>query len=101
MIFAAYTAPSGTSTAFTADSRGATITHGAIANTSDSPVTVSVAVTRADGATAQVVSGFALPAAESLSLANYLSGAVLDQHDRIEVTADAGDAADVVISGRV
>lgn len=90
-----YTVPASTTT------KVATMT---LSNTSGAAVVVTVHVLAvgqtADG-THSVVSGYSLSAGDTLSLRDYLGGAMLATGEAIAVTAGTANAVDVVITGAV
>ena len=79
-----------------------TITHGTVCNNSGSAVTVSVAVLKngdsLDG-THYAISGYSLAAGDTLSLRDYLVGALLGHGDAIWATAGVANALSVILSG--
>lgn len=90
-----YTVPSNTTT------KVATMT---LANTTGSAVAVTVHLLEvgqtADG-THSIISGYSLSAGDTLSLRDYLGGAMLATGESIAVTAGTANAVDVVITGAV
>lgn len=80
------------------------IAHGTICNTSTSAVNVTVSLLKsgdtADG-THAVVSLFSLTAGDTLSLKDYIGGAMLAELEAISVTAGTANVLDVVITGVV
>jgi hypothetical protein len=79
-----------------------TIAHGTLCNTTGSPVTVSIALVPAGGfvdGTHNVVSGYTLAANDTLSMRDYLTGAVLGLGDEIWITAGTANAITGVITG--
>lgn len=80
------------------------IAQGAICNTSGSAVTVSVSLLKvgdvADG-THAVISGYSLGAGDTLTLKDYLGGALLAAGEAVSVTAGTANAINVVITGAV
>jgi hypothetical protein len=90
-----YTVPSNTTT------KVATMT---LCNISGSPVTVTVHLLKvgdtADG-THSVVNGYSLTGGDTLSLRDYLGGAMLATGESIAVTVGTASAVDVVITGAV
>lgn len=75
-----------------------------LCNTSASSVSVTVQVLQsgqsADG-THAVISGYSLTANDTLSLKDYLGGALLAAGEAIAVTAGTANVVDVVITGAV
>lgn len=75
-----------------------------LCNTTGSAVTVTVQLLKvgdtADG-THAVISGYSLGAGDTLSLRDYLGGAMLATGEVISVTAGTASAVDVVITGAV
>jgi hypothetical protein len=75
-----------------------------LCNTTGSAVTIVVHVLKvgdtADG-THSVISGYNLGAGDTLSLRDYLGGAMLAAGEAIAVTAGTANAVDVVITGAV
>ena len=75
-----------------------------LCNTSGSAVTVTVHILQsgqtADG-THSVVSGYPLGAGDTLSLRDYIGGAMLATGEAIAVTAGTANVLDVVITGAV
>lgn len=75
-----------------------------LCNTTGSPVVVSIHVLQvgqtADG-THSVVNNYSLSAGDTLSLRDYLGGAMLATGEMIAVTAGTANAVDVVITGAV
>ncbi len=53
------------------------------------------------GAENRIVSAFAIPGGETLSLADYLSGAMISDGDFLSVEVSASDAVSVVLTGAV
>lgn len=90
-----YTVPSG---------KTAKIASGTICNVSGSAVAVSVSLLKSgdtsDG-THAVISGYSLAAGDTISLRDYLSGAMLAEAEAISITAGTSSALDVVITGAV
>lgn len=90
-----YTVPSNTTTKI------ATMT---LCNTTGSPVTVTVHLLKvgdtADG-THSVVNGYSLTAGDTLSLRDYLGGAMLATGESLAVTVGTANAVDVVVTGAV
>src|ERR1700756_3044015 len=90
-----YTVPSNTTT------KVATMS---LCNTSGSPVTVTIHLLQAgqtaDG-THSVVSGYSLSAGDTLSLRDYIGGAMLATGEAIAVTVGTANVVDVVITGAV
>jgi hypothetical protein len=90
-----YTVPSNTTT------KVATMT---LCNTTGAAVAVTVHMLKvgdtADG-THSVISGYNLGAGDTLSLRDYLGGAMLASGEIIAVTAGTANAVDVVITGAV
>lgn len=82
----------------------AKIASGTVCNTSASAVTVSVSLHRvgdtADG-THRVISGYSLAPGDTLSLHDYIAGAMLGEGESVNVTAGAANALDVVLTGAV
>lgn len=81
------------------------ITQGTVCNTSTSAAaTVTVSLLKsgdtADG-THSVISAYSLPAGDTLSLKDYLNGAMLAELEAISVTAGTANVLDVVITGVV
>lgn len=85
-------------------SKTAKITQGTVCNTSGSAVTVSVSLLKsgdtADG-THAVISGYSLAAGDTLSLKDYLGGALLAEGEAVSVTAGTANVLDVVLTGAV
>lgn len=80
------------------------VSHGVLTNVSAAAVTVSVALVPSGGTadgTHRIVYQYSLAAGDSLSLADYLAGAMLGPGDFISVLASAASAVDVVITGAV
>jgi hypothetical protein len=79
-----------------------TIAHGTICNVSGSAVTVSMGLLKAgdtvDG-THNAIFGYSLAAGDTLSLKDYLGGAVLTAEESVWVTAGTANAVAVVLSG--
>lgn len=82
----------------------AKVATGTACNTSTSAVTVSVSLHKvgdtADG-THRVISAFSLAAGDSLSLTDYIGGAMLAEGESISITAGTANAIDVVLTGAV
>lgn len=82
----------------------AKITQGTVCNTSAAVVTVSVSLLKsgdtADG-THAVISGYSLAAGDTLTLKDYLGGAMLATGEAVSVTASTASVVDVVITGAV
>jgi hypothetical protein len=80
------------------------LSTGTVCNTSGLPVTVSVSLHKvgdtADG-THRVVSGYSLAAADTLSLRDYLSGAMLAEGESVNIIAGTAAVLDVVLTGSV
>jgi hypothetical protein len=97
--------PSGDHTVFTCPASTAVrIFHGTLCNVSGSAVTVSLSVVPNGGTldgSHKAIAGFALAAGDTLSLKDYLTGAMLAPGDFISVNSSAATAVDVVISGLV
>lgn len=94
---------SATSVYTVASSKTVKIAQGSLCNVSAAPVTVSVALLKSgdtDNGTHNIISGFILPAGETLELA-VLRGHMLGELEAISVTAGTAAAIDVVISGAV
>jgi hypothetical protein len=75
-----------------------------VCNTTASPVTVQVGLIPSSGGadgTHSVVAGYSLAANDTLSLRDYLNGAMLGPGDMISVTAGTANALDVVVTGTV
>lgn len=82
----------------------AKIASGTVCNTSGSPVTISVSLLKSgdtsDG-THAVISGYVLAAGDTLSLTEYLGGAMLAENESVSVTASVANVIDVVLTGTV
>lgn len=93
----------GDNTVYTAPIGGtAKIAQGVLCNVSDATVNVSVDVVPAGGlvdGSHTVISAFPLAAGDSLSLADYLAGAMLGPGDFISVNASAADAVNLLLTG--
>jgi hypothetical protein len=80
------------------------IASATLCNTSGSAVTISVALLQsgqvADG-THAVISGYSLAAGDTISLKDYIGGAMLATGESISVTASTANVIDVVITGAV
>lgn len=80
----------------------AKIATATVCNTSGTPVIVTFQVLAAgqsaDG-THSVISGYSLSAGDTLSLRDYLGGAMLATGEAISVTAGTANVIDVVITG--
>jgi hypothetical protein len=85
-------------------SKTAKVAQGSICNTSGSPVTVTLALLKsgdtADG-THQVVAAYSLAGGDTLSLRDYIGGAMLGEGESISVTVGTANVIDVVITGAV
>lgn len=92
---AIYTVPTG---------KTAKIASGTICNVSGSAVAVSMSILKSgdtsDG-THNIISGYSLAAGDTMSLKDYLVGAMLAEAEAISVTAGTANALDVVITGTV
>lgn len=82
----------------------AKIATGVVCNISAAAVTVTVALLKsgdtADG-THRVISAYSLAAGDSLSLTDYIGGAMLAEGESINVTAGTANALDVILTGAV
>lgn len=91
-----YTCPANTS---------AKIMNASLCNTTSSPVTVSLSLVKSGGTvgdgTHRIVSGFSLPANDTLALNDLLGGHVLGPGDKIAAVAGTATAVDAVISAVV
>jgi hypothetical protein len=80
------------------------VTTGTLCNTTTSAVTVTVSLLKsgdtADG-THRIISGYSLAANDTLSLRDYLMGAMLAEGESVNVQAGTGAAVDVVLTGAV
>lgn len=80
------------------------VSQGTISNTSGSTVAVTLSLLQsgqtADG-THQVISGYNLAPGDTLSLMDYIGGAMLATGEAISVTAGTANVIDVVITGAV
>lgn len=79
-----------------------TIAHGTLCNTTGSAVTVSLSLTGPGGVvdgTHNILSNYSLAANDTLSLKDYLVGAVLGAGDQVWAAAGTANAVTVVISG--
>lgn len=89
----------------TAASTSVKITHGVLCNVTASPVPVYLSVIKSGGAvgdgTHRVIAGYSLAANDSLSLRDYLDGAMLGPGDIIAGYAATASSVDIVISGTV
>jgi hypothetical protein len=77
---------------------------GTVCNTSGSPVSFSMALLKSgdtDDGTHTVVAAYLLNAGETLSLRDYIGGAMLAEAEAISMTAGTASVIDVVISGAV
>lgn len=85
-------------------SKTAKVSSGTMCNTSGSAVNVSLSLLKSgdtsDG-THAVVSSYSLAAGDTLSLKDYLGGALLAENEAISVTVGTANAVDVVITGAV
>lgn len=90
-----YTVPTG---------KTAKIASATICNTTAATVAVSVSLHKVgdtpDG-THRVISGYSLAGGDTLSLKDYLSGAMLGEGEAVSVTAGTANAVDVVLTGAV
>lgn len=81
------------------------VAHGTLCNITGSPVVVSVSVVQAGGTvgdgTHRVINSYSLGAGDTLSLRDYLAGAMLGPGDRIAAFAGTASAVDLVITGAV
>ena len=90
---------------YTAGSSGGvtvTIAHGTICNISGLAVTVAVSVLKASDTvdnTHNAIFGYSLAPGDTLSLKDYLGGAVLTARESIWVTAGTANALTVVLTG--
>lgn len=77
---------------------------GTVCNTSGSAVTVSVSILKsgdtADG-THAIISGYSLAAGDTLSLKDYIGGAMLAEAEAVSVTVGTANVIDVVLTGAV
>lgn len=75
-----------------------------VCNTSAAAVTVTVALLKsgdtADG-THRVISTYSLAAGDSLSLTDYIGGAMLAEGESINITAGTAGVLDVILTGAV
>jgi len=80
------------------------IATGTVCNTSGSAVTVSVSLLKSgdtvDG-THKVIHSYPLAAGDTLSLTEYLGGAMLGEGEAVNVQAGTGAVLDVVLTGAV
>lgn len=85
-------------------SKTAKIAQGSVCNTSAASVNVTVELLKsgdtADG-THRIISAYPLAAGDTLSLGDYLAGALLAEGEAISVTASVANAIDVVLTGAV
>lgn len=90
-----YTVPAG---------KTAKIASATVCNTTAAAVAVSVSLHKvgdtSDG-THRVISGYSLAGGDTLSLKDYLSGAMLGEGEAVSVTAGTANAVDVVLTGAV
>jgi hypothetical protein len=90
---AIYTVPS---------SKTVKLATGTVCNTSASAVTVTVSLLKsgdtADG-THAVVSGYSLGPGDTLSLKDYIGGAMLAESEAVSVTVGTANVIDVVLTG--
>jgi hypothetical protein len=81
------------------------VAHGALCNTTATAVIVYLSVIKAGGTlgdgTHRVISGYSLAANDTLSLKDYLAGAMLGPGDAIAAYASATAAVDLVVTGTV
>ena len=89
----------------TAAGQSVKVAHGTLCNTTASAVTVYLSVVKSGGtvgdSTHRVISGYSLAANDTLSLKDYLSGAMLGPGDAIAAYAGTATAVDLVITGTV
>lgn len=80
------------------------IAQGSVCNTSGASVNVTVSLLKsgdtADG-THAVISAYPLAAGDTLSLKDYLGGALLAENEAVSVTASVANVVDVVLTGAV
>jgi hypothetical protein len=104
-ILASQQVPGSETTVYTVPASSYTrITQGVICNVSGASVNVSLSVVPSGGTaggTNRVISVYSLTAGNSLSLADYLRGAILGPGDFVSVLASAGSAIDITLTGVV
>lgn len=71
----------------------------AACNTTGSPVTVTLTVTKSGGSAVTIVSAFSLVAGDSTSFADVLAGAMFGPGDKLSALAGSGGAINLVVSG--
>lgn len=80
------------------------IATGTVCNTSGAAATVSVSLLKSGDTadtTHRIISGYSLAAGDTLSLTEYLGGAMLNEAEVVSVTAGTGAVLDVVLTGAV
>lgn len=87
------------STVYTSTNAGTTITAAVLCNTTASPVTVSIYVTRS-GTEATVYDAVSVPANDTIGLP-FLVAQALGRADSIAMEAGSGSAVDATLSGVV
>jgi hypothetical protein len=88
-----------------ATGQSAKVTQGTLCNTTASAVTVYLSLIKAGGtmgdSTHRVISGYSLAGNDTLSLGDYIAGAMLGPGDAVAAYAGTASAVDLIISGTV
>lgn len=80
------------------------ITSCSVCNVTGAPVTVAISLLKVGDtadATHRVISNFPLAAGDSLSLTDYLGGAMLGEGESVSVTAGVANAIVMILTGSV